>query len=315
MKNANRGTCSNQSFRRTCKSRRDSGSTLVTVTVFMVAIFGFAALSVDVANVFHQQRNEQAATDSAAIAGVAKLPDTGAARQEAIDLAGANGVTATEIQNAGTVEVGNWSNSTFTANATPLNAVRVPARRNVPLYFGGVVGTGAMNPATHSVAAGGPAGQVYNPIPLWVVTGQLANMGFNELLTLHADDFGGQWGKIDIHSYKNKQDWANDMTANGCSCEVSVGPYADMTGFSGVATAVENLGLKTEVTIPVVDTPPKAGSTDVNIIGFIAVKITAWQGSGSSWQLTVQFLNKAVGAGPGGSCPVPCVQGSRALVQ
>src|SRR5260221_2199062 len=57
MKNANRGTC-NQSFRRTCNSRRDSGSTLVTVTVFMVAIFGFAALSVDVANVFHQQRNE-----------------------------------------------------------------------------------------------------------------------------------------------------------------------------------------------------------------------------------------------------------------
>jgi len=79
-------------------------------------------------------------------------------------------------------------------------------------------------------------------------------MGFNELLTLHADDFGGQWGKIDIHSYQNKQAWANDMTTNGCNCEVSVGTYADMTGFSGVAAAVQNLGLGAVVTIPVFDT-------------------------------------------------------------
>src|SRR5258705_3497384 len=82
MNNTNRGTRSNSSFRFTFKDRGESGGTLVMVTVSMAAIFGFAALSLDVGKVLSEQRKENVATDAGALAGVAQLPDTGAAIQE-----------------------------------------------------------------------------------------------------------------------------------------------------------------------------------------------------------------------------------------
>ena len=136
---------------------RESGSTLVLMTVFMVGLLGFAALTIDVARAYKEKRHEQFATDAAAYAGAALLTNSpDAAIQEAVYLAAANGVTTNEIQNAGTVELGHWDTSggTFTAGgATPYDAVRVPAKRNVDMTFGKVVGMSSMSPAVHSVAA------------------------------------------------------------------------------------------------------------------------------------------------------------------
>src|SRR5579862_419168 len=139
--------------------RDQRGSTLVLVVGFVVALFGFAALAIDIARVYKEREHEQFGTDAAAYAGVAMLNTNlsngvmaANAIQEAINVAGANGVTNTEIQNAGTVEVGQWSNSTFNANVTPYNAVRVPSKRTVAMTFAKVVGMNAMRPGTHSIA-------------------------------------------------------------------------------------------------------------------------------------------------------------------
>src|SRR6266404_8125436 len=157
------------------KHRRESGSTLVLVTLFMVVLCGFTALSIDLGRVYKEKRHEQFATDAAAYAAAALLTNgtDDAVRNEAINLAAANGVTTNEIQNAGTVELGHWDTSalTFTAGgATPYDAVRVPALRNVDMTFGKVVGMSSMSPAVHSVAALGTAGSVANVLPIAVST-------------------------------------------------------------------------------------------------------------------------------------------------
>jgi len=316
MNNRNYRTRSNPSFRLTCKGRGESGSTLVMVTVFMIAIFAFAALSLDVGNVLREQRKENTATDAGALAAVAKLPDTDAARQEAIDLAGANGVTSTEIQNAGTVEVGLWSNSTFTANATPFNAVRVPARRRVPLNFGGIVGMRTMNPAVHSVANISAAGGMANPIPFGVTVDQIAGKGFGYFMTLNSDDVGtGKQGKVDLRSYQNVGEWQADMTTNGCNCQLSVGSVLGIPGNAGVKTAIQKLGVGSVVAIPVIGNASFTGNNGkVDILGFVVVQITSFSGSGSNWKADVMFLNRPAGGVGGGSCLPPCVQ-ARALVQ
>src|ERR1051326_3250524 len=163
--------------------RNESGSTLVLVTMFVIALFGFAALTIDVGRVYKEKRHEQMATDAGAFAGVAMLntdlTDTAKAFnaiQEATYIANANGVSNTEISasDTGAIQVGNWNTNTltFTANTTPYNAVRVPAKRTVGLTFAKVVGLGAMNPAVHSVAAIGGAGRFVGPIVPFAVTGE-----------------------------------------------------------------------------------------------------------------------------------------------
>jgi hypothetical protein len=317
------------------KSRGESGTALVLMTLFVVAIFAFAALSVDVANVLREQRKAQIATDAGALTATLQLTNTlqdvNSIRAAGVDIAGANGVTPAEIEasNAGTIEVGAWLNGQFQAGQKVnglYNAVRVPARRNVPLNFGQIIGMNAMNPAVHSVAAIGAAGQVYNPIPLWVTASAVVGHPYGDFLTLLPGDFydpktgNGQWGKINFkdsngnNKYQTKNDWLKDMTTNGCSCPVSVGTYDDMTGSSGVQSAVQAL-MGAEVTIPVVDTPPKSGSTAVNVIGFIQIRVTATGPGGSNWFLTGLFLDTATASGPGGTCPPPCIQGARALVE
>ena len=137
--------------------RSERGSTLVLVTLFIFVLFGFTALSIDVANVYSQKHKAHDATDAAALAGVAKLAPSGSASDaitEAEVIANTNGVTHAEItaSNTGTIEVGSWDGTNFTANTAPFNAVHVPAQRTVTNHFGRVVGFPLMTPVVDSIA-------------------------------------------------------------------------------------------------------------------------------------------------------------------
>src|SRR5882724_11742215 len=103
--------------------RSERGSVLVLVTLFIFVLFGFTALSIDVANVYREKHKAHDATDAAALAGVAKLAPSGnaaAAITEAEVIANTNGVTHDEItaSNTGTIQVGSWDGTAFTANST-----------------------------------------------------------------------------------------------------------------------------------------------------------------------------------------------------
>jgi Flp pilus assembly protein TadG len=303
-------------------ARGQSGSTLVLVTVFATALFGFAALSIDISRVYKEGRHEQFATDAAAYAGVVRLTNTlssaakTAAIQEASDVAGANGVTSSELSNGGGVQVGQWTNSTFTADATPYNAVRVPSKRTVGMTFARVVGLGSMSPKAHSIADLESAGRVANAIPVGLSLAVLTNETFGSQMTLHDSSFGpGKWAKIDLGNYQNTGAWQADMTTNGCNCEVSVGTIPTIQGAAQVQQSFNALGAGAIFAMPVVDDVSfSGGSGQANILGFVVVELLSSSGTGANWTATVQFLAQVTGDRGGGGCPPPCVQ-ARFLVQ
>jgi Flp pilus assembly protein TadG len=164
-----------------CKSK-ERGGTLVLVAVFMVALFGFAALSVDVGNVLVQKTRLQEAGDSASMASVVDWADGATAdttAQRARNFASLNGVPTNEVK---TVRVGRWDQTTRTfvakdpLGATDIPAVEVTNQRVVPMYFARVVGFPSMNPRTVSVAAVAAASGATGVIPFGVcdVSGSIA---------------------------------------------------------------------------------------------------------------------------------------------
>jgi Flp pilus assembly protein TadG len=312
------------------RSRSESGTTFVMLTVFIVALFGFAALSLDVGNVLREQRKENTATDAGALSSVMFLTNTPQNVASVIAFAEAmantNGVTTAEIaaSNTGTIEVGIWSGGQFLANQTTnglYTAVRVPARRKVPMNFGNVVGTGVMNPAAQSVATVGAAGTMANVIPFGVTYDQVLTncLGHGDcygyFLNLNDSAVGsGKQGKVDLRHYQNTGSWLADMTVNGCNCEVSVGSTPTITGNAQVRQAFESLGVGAVVAVPIVDEFDTSGNKPANVLGFIIVQITSFSGRGSNWSADVMFLAEVAGTGIGGQCPPPCTL-ARALVQ
>ena len=118
--------------------RAEHGAALVIITLFIVALFGFAALSLDVGAVQLQRKRVQEGTDAAALAAVrdwAGGKTDSEVIQVATDFANTNGVKSTELLS---IEPGIWVNSsktfsgplsTLPANSVP--AVRIVAKRTV----------------------------------------------------------------------------------------------------------------------------------------------------------------------------------------
>src|SRR6266481_5115335 len=121
--------------------RDETASTVVLVTAFVVGMFGFAALTLDVGRAYKEKRHEQFGTDAGAYAAVNMLNTNLAANTaannaslEAANVASANGVTSSEITSGGGIQVGRWANGQFFANQTTngvYTAVYVSAKRNV----------------------------------------------------------------------------------------------------------------------------------------------------------------------------------------
>jgi Flp pilus assembly protein TadG len=281
----------------------ERGTAFVMITTFIIALFGFAALSIDVANVYREQHKEHVATDAAAIAGVAKVADPlipaaaqkAAAILEAQVIANTNSVTDAEIS-AGTtsgvggqIQVGLWTNKFFKADATPYNAVRVPARRSVPLYFGKVVGLSKMKPIVDSVAVIGAIA-----IPYAVPSNIVGNVGGTITLQRWSP---GNWGPIDLCGVLNGQGETSDAISGG-GCFATIGQVTGTaTGFDGVKNGFADRYKNNPITVlPVTSTFPN-GNKDVTIVDFILVQLLDdGSGGGSNWQLNVLVLARGLSA-------------------
>jgi hypothetical protein len=115
------------------------GTVAVLAAICLIAIMGFAALSLDAALLFQERRNAQAAADSSALAAAANLfanwrtnqgkDSAGAAANEALAAAAANGFTTTTTTATttatGTTTVADGVNSTVTVNIPPLSGDHV----------------------------------------------------------------------------------------------------------------------------------------------------------------------------------------------
>ncbi len=287
--------------------RTEKGNALVLVTVFMVALFGFAALSMGVALVFRAIRYMHTGTDMAALAGVQKLGDPAAAIAEAALVAASNGVTAAEIAAGarngypGLIQVGNWNQSRplatrFQPDGTPLNAVRVPARRVVDLIFGKVVGFGAMNPSVDSVAIIEICG-----VPVAADSATVDPLTVGSVFPLSVAS-PGNWRPIEIcdTEMKGAKDVTEAIIAGCCTGSGATGVPVN-TGFEGVKDGYNarlTLGGGALIFImPVVDQFPKGGQSEtVTVVDFILVKLVDATGSGFNFTITLEVLGKGLGA-------------------
>jgi len=161
------------------KSRRESGTVLIFVTIALFALFGFVAWSTETGRAWQTKNQLQAAADSAALAGVENLlsadfttVDEASARTAAMTYGAQQIVLGTNLSIGATdVEVGSWdmASQTFTplpGNTDPdvVRAVRVATRRdsilNGPMntIFGRVLGVNSIDINTDAVAEWGFAG-------------------------------------------------------------------------------------------------------------------------------------------------------------
>jgi Flp pilus assembly protein TadG len=302
--------------------RSNRGNSIVVVMVFLVALFAFAALSLDVGNVLREQRRVNVATDAAAIAGVAKLTgDTNnlasqkdAAITEAQAIAYTNGVTQTEIDNGarkgfpGAIQVGQWLGTNFVADAAPYNAIRVPARRDVQLFFGKVVGLSRMEPAVDSIAELGAISIPYG-IPLWA----LNSIAIGSTLTLQPwplQGVGGNWGPLDMcGTLAGAGDVESALSGSGCfSTPGDV--VQTSTGFSGLDRGFNDIWNDPTrpnhiVVMPITSDYPD-GNHNLVIQGYVVIQLLDnGSGGGANWRLNATVLGigyaalRQYGLGPG----------------
>ncbi len=305
--------------------RSERGASFVTVALFMIALFGFAALSLDVANTFLEQRKENIAADSASLAAATLLTNdvqnVASITTEARVLALTNGLTDAEIAagNGGAIEVGSWNSTTFTAGATVdgrYNAVRVPARRNVPMNFAKVVGFPAMNPAVESVAMITGANEVTGSIPFGLGASLLVGKGFdstNNTIVLSGSQNSGSWGKLDLCGINMS---SNPNTtyyiANGVPCTISLGESSAGAGAAGLKQAFDPIVGQIRI-FPIVDAFGN-GNSGGTITGFVLAKVISSTGNGQNWSLTIELVPGLIGNGGGGPGGAPYAQ-SRVLVK
>ncbi len=135
------------------------------VGVGLAMIMGAAALAVDMSYAYVIENRLQITADTAAMAAINELPDVNAAQGRALEYA----VKNLPVENHGTVvsssdfETGNWDSSsrTFTVGGTPVNAVRVIARRSqsngnaLQLFFANALGMGETDVSAVAVASTG----------------------------------------------------------------------------------------------------------------------------------------------------------------
>jgi len=143
------------------------GVSAVVMALSATALFGFAAVVVDVGYIFHANKVLQTSTDAAALAGAMTLSSTGAPTS-AVSAAntygadsGGNNATAylTITANPQTVNCSGQTGNTCTATTTNPNGIKVTQTANVPTYFARLLGinTVSISATSYALQSGGQA--------------------------------------------------------------------------------------------------------------------------------------------------------------
>ena len=155
--------------------RSQKGMALVYIALLMVAICAFIGLAVDIGYMYVAKGQLQNAADSGALAGASGLPNQDDAIAKAETFAEINSVVPgpdTKVAlSSSDITLGNWNrgnNPSFNASGTPINAVKVQARRTagspggpVDLFFSTVIGWSQMSVLAEAIAARTPRAGFY----------------------------------------------------------------------------------------------------------------------------------------------------------
>lgn len=124
------------------------GQILVLVALSLIVLLGFAALAIDVGYFYHTKNQLQGAADAAALAGALALDGSNNLAQtapgtEAVKYATLNRASGSAVQlDPSDIILGSWVANSFIPSGTPVNAVKVIARKttNDPAGFPRIFG-------------------------------------------------------------------------------------------------------------------------------------------------------------------------------
>lgn len=226
-------------------------ATLLLMALSLLVLFGFAALAVDLGDLYAIRAQLQVTASASAAAAALDLPDESTAATTAVTFAESNMPASGngDVVSAADVVTGNWDKDTrtFTAGGTPVNAVHVTAHRDsssgnaVGTYFGQFLGVFETSVTATATAAQLPA--------------LVGAVGANGDITIT--------GNTTIDSYDSTQgayDPSNpgsngDIAAAG---DVSIGGSADVNGDvtgGGTVSTGDNVSGSTTVARRTVDYP------------------------------------------------------------
>lgn len=251
----------------------ESGQALVMTVVFLVALVGATALTLDFGAWYRQQRQAQATADAAALAGAQALPNNPA-----------NALALTEqyaASNGGGISAGDIS---FRSDYMPDDTVVVHATRTSPSFFAKIFSFGTVTVHATAAARAGLPSEVYGAAPIVVdkdhpdISGAACGGSgpcFHSETTIYLGKRGipGAFGLLDFNqdSGTSGNSTLAGWIANGYAGYLPLGNYDSDTGakFNALVSALK-AKLGSVLLFPVYDGLTGQGSTaPYHIIGWI----------------------------------------------
>jgi Flp pilus assembly protein TadG len=282
---------------------------MVLLALLLPVLLGAMALGTDIAIFYFQWGNLQRAADAAALAGASKLPlDPDGAKTVARNYAGRNGIAAGEVSSV-TVAADNRS-------------ITVVLTRNVPYYFGAVLGLSQSPVSARGTAGLVPTGGVTGAMPIGLDS--RTTYTFGQQVMLMQGDVNSRWGPGNWGALALGGGGASNFASNvsdGYPGEINLGDLlttetGKMTGqvrgsFSdriSSAAVIDPGGTFTNhaldnprvVTVPIVNFAGVSGNSQVPVTGFAEVWL---QSIDAQLNLTVIFIQQITPGGkpnPGG---------------
>jgi hypothetical protein len=248
----------------------ERGQAILVTVLFLVALMGCAALTLDVGMWYREQRQAQATADAAALAGAQDLP--------AEPSLAVNSAQYYADENGGGVAAGDIA---LRSDYQPDDTVTVDVRRTAPSIFASVLSIGAVTVRAKAAARVGVPEQVYGAAPIVVnkLHPMLSGAGcpcfrVETTIPLGKDGAPGAFGMVDLANGSNGSPDLADWIADGFDGFLPLGLYESDPGAkfnpNGVGTALEGR-IGSELLFPVYDRLVGAGAgAAYDVIGWVA---------------------------------------------
>lgn len=281
---------------KTCQtiSKSERASAIVLTTIFLMVLFAFAALGLDVGNLLTHQRQLQDMADATALGAVQDWglgKDATTTKNSGATIANNNNLRVTDVI---AITCGVWNasttnfvanQSTFTTNAVP--AVKVALSRVVETAFMRLFGWPTLVARGNATAIAAQAIEANGVVPLLAAGIEHPNPQPGDILTLKYPEQGvildasGNTGAADMpgkQSYKENLKFGyNGIVAIGNVYQTTPGLKTGTTQ-EGINYHIANVG--TTVIVMTISDIAKSGKSDFTVTGFWVVDLTATDNAG-----------------------------------
>lgn len=275
--------------------RQERGAAIVVVALSITAMIGFAALIVDMSNLFLNKTRLSNMVDAAALAGVQDLPnDPQAGTVSAYSYAAQNGVSSDVV------------GVTISDNNT---AVTVAATRPVPLFFAPIFNMTSSDVTAHAKAKIVTISGTSGVVPFGVVKQQFIYGAPYTLKEGPGTEYRGNFAALALGAsgspiYQNNIKYGYDKkltigqwvstepgnmsgpTAEGVDYRMALDP--------GTTFQMAEKSSGRIVIVPIIDSLAVSGRSEVLIVGFAAFFLEGVGGSGKDNYVTGRFLKMVV---------------------